>query len=122
MQHIVIKVSMSLRKIHFIELWLSINYNSVIAETYIPDDILLYDINIDSESNNDRIKLRFSYDDVISSKIIIDFNYIRLVLKNGMIMYMNLMIGWVCPTIANKMTFHGKVTYFGQDVVLLMLF
>ena len=39
------------------------NYNSISAETYIPNDIILYNIDIDTTSHEDRIGLTFSFDD-----------------------------------------------------------
>ena len=39
------------------------NYNSISAETYIPNDIILYNIDIDTTSYEDRIGLTFSFDD-----------------------------------------------------------
>jgi hypothetical protein len=41
------------------------NYNSVSATTYIPEDIILYNISIDSTSNTDKINFQFSFDDNI---------------------------------------------------------
>ena len=39
------------------------NYNSISAETFIPDDIVLYNIDIDTTSSEDRIGLTFSLDE-----------------------------------------------------------
>lgn len=39
------------------------NFSSISAETYIPNDIILYDINIDTTSNEDLISFSFSFDD-----------------------------------------------------------
>ena len=39
------------------------NFNDINASTYIPDDILIYDLVIDSTSNNDKINFEFSFDD-----------------------------------------------------------
>lgn len=97
------------------------NYKSVVAETYIPDDILLYDISIDSESNDDRIKLRFSYDDVIEQQ-----NYYRLQLYSTCSKewedYVYEFNDWV-EFLSNDPSFPQDdipwdgYTYFGQDVV-----
>ena len=126
LQHIVIKsVCPSKNSFYRIVVEHS-NYKSVVAETYIPDDILLYDINIDSESNNDRIKLRFSYDDVIEQQ-----NYYRLQLYSTCSKewddYVYEFNDWV-EFLSNdpsflKMIFHGKVTHISVKMwFLLMLF
>ena len=39
------------------------NFNNINASTYIPDDILIYNLVIDSISNNDKINFEFSFDD-----------------------------------------------------------
>ena len=39
------------------------NYNSISASTYVPDDIDLYNISIDSSDSGDRINFQFSFDD-----------------------------------------------------------
>ena len=39
------------------------NFNDINASTYIPDDILIYNLVIDSTSNNDKINFEFSFDD-----------------------------------------------------------
>ena len=39
------------------------NFNNIDASTYIPDDILIYNLVIDSTSNNDKINFEFSFDD-----------------------------------------------------------
>lgn len=39
------------------------NFSSISAETYIPNDIILYDLNIDTTSNEDLISFSFSFDD-----------------------------------------------------------
>jgi hypothetical protein len=39
------------------------NFNNINASTYIPDDILIYNLVIDSTSNNDKINFEFSFDD-----------------------------------------------------------
>ena len=39
------------------------NYNSISAETFIPNDIVLYNIDIDTTSSDDRIGLTFCFDD-----------------------------------------------------------
>ena len=39
------------------------NYNSISATTYIPDDIQLYNVSIDSSDNGERINFQFSFDD-----------------------------------------------------------
>lgn len=49
------------------------NYNSISAETYIPNDIYLYNIDVDTLSYEDRIGLTFSFDDVASAQ-----NFYRL--------------------------------------------
>ena len=38
-------------------------YNSINASTYIPKDILIYNVNIDSTSSADKINFEFSFDD-----------------------------------------------------------
>ncbi|MFL2573617.1 MAG: DUF4249 family protein, partial [Flavobacteriales bacterium] len=42
------------------------NYNSISASTYIPDDIELYNIEIDSSDNGERINFEFSFDDDVN--------------------------------------------------------
>jgi hypothetical protein len=42
------------------------DYNPISAETYVPNDISLYNIDIDTTSNEDRIGLTFSFDDASS--------------------------------------------------------
>tara|TARA_E500000331_G_scaffold221772_1_gene212373 strand:+ start:86 stop:1063 length:978 start_codon:yes stop_codon:yes gene_type:complete len=39
------------------------NFNNIDASTYIPDDILIYNLVIDSTSNNDKINFEFSFND-----------------------------------------------------------
>ena len=39
------------------------NFNNINASTYIPNDILIYNLVIDSISNNDKINFEFSFDD-----------------------------------------------------------
>ena len=39
------------------------NFNNINASTYIPDDILIYNLVIDSTSNNDKINFEFSFND-----------------------------------------------------------
>ena len=39
------------------------DYNSISAETYIPNDIAVYNIDVDTTSNEDKIGLTFSFDD-----------------------------------------------------------
>jgi len=39
------------------------DFNDINASTYIPDDILIYNLVIDSTSNNDKINFEFSFDD-----------------------------------------------------------
>jgi hypothetical protein len=39
------------------------NFNDINASTYIPDDILIYNLVIDSTSNNDKINFEFSFND-----------------------------------------------------------
>jgi len=39
------------------------NFNNINASTYIPDDILIYNLVIDSISNNDKINFEFSFND-----------------------------------------------------------
>jgi len=41
------------------------DYNSIYATTYIPEDIILYNISIDSISNSDNINFQFSFNDNI---------------------------------------------------------
>ncbi len=49
------------------------NYPSISAETYIPNDITLYNINIDTTLSQNKIGLTFSFDDNINQQ-----NYYRL--------------------------------------------
>lgn len=49
------------------------DYNNISAETYIESGVNLYDINIDSISNLDKINFKFSFDDNINKQ-----NYYRL--------------------------------------------
>ena len=39
------------------------DYTSISAETYIPDDIILYNIDVDTTSNEEKIGFTFSFDD-----------------------------------------------------------
>ena len=39
------------------------NFNDINASTYIPDDILIYNLAIDSTSNNDKVNFEFSFND-----------------------------------------------------------
>jgi hypothetical protein len=39
------------------------NYTSISAETFIPNDIIVYNIDVDTTSNEDKIGLTFSFDD-----------------------------------------------------------
>jgi len=39
------------------------DYTSISAETFIPDDIIVYNIDVDTTSNEDKIGLTFSFDD-----------------------------------------------------------
>ncbi len=48
-------------------------YDSISAVTFIPNDIILYNINIDTTSNEDKIGLTFSFDDNANEQ-----NYYRL--------------------------------------------
>ena len=52
------------------------NFNDINASTYIPDDILIYNLVIDSTSNNDKINFEFSFDDEASVE-----NYYSISLK-----------------------------------------
>ena len=49
------------------------DYNPISAETYIPDDISLYNIDIDTTSSKEKIGFNFSFDDNSSQQ-----NYYRL--------------------------------------------
>jgi len=49
------------------------NYPSISAETYIPNDITLYNIDVDTTSNEEKIGFTFSFDDNASQQ-----NYYRL--------------------------------------------
>ena len=49
------------------------DYTSISAETFIPDDITLYNIDVDTTSNEDKIGLTFSFDDNANQQ-----NYYRL--------------------------------------------
>jgi hypothetical protein len=49
------------------------NYTSILAETYIPGDIILYNIDVDTTSSEGRILLTFSFDDNTNQQ-----NYYRL--------------------------------------------
>ena len=49
------------------------DYTSISAETYIPDDVTIYNIDIDTTSNEDKIGLTFSFDDNANQQ-----NYYRL--------------------------------------------
>ena len=50
-----------------------LDYISISAETYIPDDIILYNINVDTTSNEDKIGFTFSFNDNANQQ-----NYYRL--------------------------------------------
>jgi hypothetical protein len=50
-----------------------LDYNSISAETFIPDDITVYNIDIDTTSNEEKIGFTFSFDDNASQQ-----NYYRL--------------------------------------------
>ncbi len=49
------------------------NYNLISAETYIPDDIILYNIDVDTTSNEENIGLTFTFNDNANQQ-----NYYRL--------------------------------------------
>ena len=49
------------------------DYTSISAETFIPDDIIVYNIDVDTTSNEDKIGLTFSFDDNANQQ-----NYYRL--------------------------------------------
>jgi hypothetical protein len=49
------------------------NYTPISAETYIPGDIILYNIDVDTTSSEDKIGLTFSFDDNTNQQ-----NYYRL--------------------------------------------
>jgi len=49
------------------------DYNSISAETFIPDDITVYNIDVDTTTNEDKIGLAFSFDDNANQQ-----NYYRL--------------------------------------------
>ena len=49
------------------------NYPSISAETYIPDDIILYNLDVDTTSNEEKIGFAFSFEDNVSRQ-----NYYRL--------------------------------------------
>ena len=49
------------------------NYNPISAETYIPDDIILYNIDVDTTSNEENIGFTFTFDDNANQQ-----NYYRL--------------------------------------------
>jgi len=49
------------------------NYNPISAETYIPDDIILYNIDVDTTSNEEKIGFTFTFDDNANQQ-----NYYRL--------------------------------------------
>ena len=49
------------------------DYTSISAETYIPDDIILYNIDVDTTSNEEKIGFTFSFDDNPNKQ-----NYYRL--------------------------------------------
>ena len=49
------------------------DYSSISAETFIPDDITVYNIDVDTTSNEDKIGLTFSFDDNANQQ-----NYYRL--------------------------------------------
>ena len=49
------------------------NYNPISAETYIPDDIILYNIDVDTTSNEENIGFTFTFDDNVNQQ-----NYYRL--------------------------------------------
>ena len=49
------------------------DYTSISAETYIPDDITLYNIDVDTTSNEEKIGFTFSFDDNANKQ-----NYYRL--------------------------------------------
>ena len=50
-----------------------LNYTSISAETFIPDDITVYNIDVDTTSNEEKIGLTFSFDDNANQQ-----NYYRL--------------------------------------------
>ena len=52
------------------------NFNDIVATTYIPDDILIYNFIIDSNSYNDKLNFQFSFDDYANIE-----NYYALELK-----------------------------------------
>ena len=52
------------------------NFNDIVATTYIPDDILIYNFDIDSTSYNDKLNFQFSFDDNANIE-----NYYALELK-----------------------------------------
>ena len=49
------------------------DYTPISAETYIPGDIVLYNIDVDTTSSEDKIGLTFSFDDNANQQ-----NYYRL--------------------------------------------
>ena len=49
------------------------DYTSISVETFIPDDIIVYNIDVDTTSNEDKIGLTFSFDDNANQQ-----NYYRL--------------------------------------------
>ena len=49
------------------------DYTSISAETYIPDDIILYNIDVDTTSNEEKIGFTFSFDDYANQQ-----NYYQL--------------------------------------------
>ena len=52
------------------------NFNDIVATTYMPDDILIYNLVIDSTSYNDKLNFQFSFDDNANIE-----NYYALELK-----------------------------------------
>jgi len=56
------------------------DYEPISAETYIPDDILLYNINVDTISNQNKISFSFSFNDDANNQ-----NYYRLKLFSSCI-------------------------------------
>ncbi|MGY8931111.1 MAG: DUF4249 domain-containing protein [Flavobacteriales bacterium] len=52
------------------------NFNDIVATTYMPDDILIYNFVIDSTSYNDKLNFQFSFDDNANIE-----NYYALELK-----------------------------------------
>ena len=101
------------------------NYNPISAETFIPNDIVLYNIDIDTTLNEDRIGLSFSFDDDALTQ-----DYYRLELfasctkeweENGYLETYDFrgeaMFGSNDPSFPSGIPWDGGYTFMGRDVI-----